>query len=618
MPKKAELKAKLSLDTSAFTRGIRIAEKAAASVAKGGLEMAKRGIRDMGLVSLAASAALLYGIKRAYDLGHEMQEMSEKTGIAVDQLMILNRAAKDHGIDDISTSVKKMQVNIVEAIKNGTGPAAQAFEALGLSAYDLVNKAPIEQFKAIGKAIATIQNSTVRASEAVAIFGREGSRMLSLFSNAGALDSAAKSVGKQAQILKENAERFAQVSIQMSHVGEKLEGFFVGVAEKILPAVEIATAKLDALDLAGMGEEFAGYMREAANYIVGAFENPQAFGDVVYNTLMFAFAKADNFLLDHLTDAALTFSATFLEGIDLITRALEAGVAVMADELKSDFVEQIYELSDGFTDVKDVLILGMQEAVDILLAGAEAFGKAIHQDVTDIQVARSVVKGLAENTVAGDQSQQVKDKANRFHPQIRSFEEAMGNQVETIFADLAKTTRAGIGVGNGKDYFGAEEYKKAALAAAEKLHKAGKAIVDAVMGVEKTYRRALNYQMTIFSPMNGGLQTGGLQTGGLGLGMFRLQGGPGKGTPIIRAAERRAFENSMVAQGLMDPNKREANLGPHTHYVRSGDFRRARNVALEREREAQKNQAKNIANIADNTSAMADAWGAKGAGAAGQ
>lgn len=624
MAKQAVLKAKLSLDTSAFTRGIRTAEAAAKSMAKGGLEMAKRGIRDIELVSLAASAALLYGIKRAYDLGHEMQEMSEKTGIAVDQLMILNRAAKDHGIDDISTSVKKMQVNIVEAIKNGTGPAAQAFEALGLSAYDLVNKAPIDQFKTIANAVDGIKNSTVKSSVAVAIFGREGERMLSLFANKGALDAAAKSVGRQAQVLKENAERFSEVSIRLSHVGEKMEGFFVGIAANILPLVEAATARLEGLDLEGQGEKFGEGIRIGVQFLTGAFNDPRTLVEGLIDYLKAGMLEVANLMSNGMNASALYFASLMIDEIDDVRAALQAG-------LEFTFQESIEFFTGGWKK----LIIGIGES---LMA-------QFHLAVTWFQDA---MKAAATLSFKGGEEKEggFRDKArsiieNVNFGQHETFESMFKHAKEgSELSKMAQTVRDTAAQIAKTDTFGAQKYLDAANAAMEKLRLAGKHVTDGFEDLKPLPGAAKSWAAT----MSGALQTGILSSGSNALGgeafksIFASKGQSPSGedpyslawrtyggalsrgayaqTPIMHIAERRAFENTLVAQGIRHADSRSSGHGGY-HVVRSGDFRRARNVALEREREAQKNQAKNIANIADNTADMASAWGGKGTGAAG-
>ncbi len=272
MAAKAELKAKLSLDTSGFSKGLRAAKQGAVSLGKSVVGIGKAGLVGLTVAATAAAAALAIGVKRAYDLGSELQDMSDKTGIAADQIMILQQAAKDNGIEDITGAIAKMQRNLIDAAKTGMGPAAQALAELGLSADDLLQKLPTDQFKEIGDAIAKIRNPALKTAEAIALFGKNRQDLLALFADSGAMETAAKSIGKQAQILRDSAQRFDAVSDRLGRTGLKLQGFFVGVASGILPQMEAATKKFDTMDFSGKGVEFGKSLGEAADKLIAAFE----------------------------------------------------------------------------------------------------------------------------------------------------------------------------------------------------------------------------------------------------------------------------------------------------------------------------------------------------------
>lgn len=280
MAAKAELKGKLSLDTSNFSKGIRAAKMGAEALGKKVTSMSKAGLVGIAAAATAAGVALAIGVKHAYDLGSELQDMADKTGIAADQIMILQQAAKDNGIEDITGAVSKMQANLVEAVKKGAGPAAEALSELGLSADDLINKLPVEQLDAIGAALNKVGNSAVKAAEARAIFGKSGADLLPLFADAGAMETASRSIGKQAQILRDSAQRFDAVSDRLGRAGLKLQGFFVGVAAGVLPQMEAATKRLDTLDLSGKGVEFGKSLGEAADKLMAAFEYGKSMADI--------------------------------------------------------------------------------------------------------------------------------------------------------------------------------------------------------------------------------------------------------------------------------------------------------------------------------------------------
>ncbi len=304
MARQAILKARLILDKTLYDRALKGAVAAARSFQTATADAAKRGVNVLAVATIAAGAALAYGVKKAYDLGSEMSDMRDKTGMAIDQLLILRQAAKDNGLDDITGPVKKMQVNLVEAVRNGVGPAAQALQMLGLNAEDLISKLPTDQLDEIGRKIAAIESPALRTAEAVALFGREGQTMLPLFADSGALTTAAASLGKQAHILKDNASRFDAVSDRLGRSGLKLQGFFVGIASSILPAMESATKRLDAIDLSGKGVKFGQEIEAAAEIAIGAFQHPELALNAFSGALQSGIKASTNLLISGCEEAA--------------------------------------------------------------------------------------------------------------------------------------------------------------------------------------------------------------------------------------------------------------------------------------------------------------------------
>jgi hypothetical protein len=85
----------------------------------------------------------------------------------------------DIAVEGLAAGIRKMQVNIADAARGGkTGQEVLA--ALGLTAGQLQNLLPEEQFKRIADRIAAIKNPTERAATAVKIFGRNGTDLLPL------------------------------------------------------------------------------------------------------------------------------------------------------------------------------------------------------------------------------------------------------------------------------------------------------------------------------------------------------------------------------------------------------------------------------------------------------
>jgi len=297
------LKAVLSLDTSPFVRGAakalatgkalaaQFARNPVKMIATGALLGAEKAIGAIGgaiggLPNLAAKAfgmlakagvvvggVFAAGVVQAYNFGSEMQDMADRTGMPIGKLMVLTQALKDSGVefDALVPAVKKMNVALVTAAKSGNGTA---FEQIGLSVQELLNKEPADQFEAVATAISKLGSTAARTKAAVDIFGKSGVNMLSFFSDGAAMQTARDSLGKQAGILEKNAAVFDRISDRLGRVGAKIRGFFIGAGAGLAGIVDNLTAQFDKVDLAPFGEKVAEMIKGAMKWGFALWEDP--------------------------------------------------------------------------------------------------------------------------------------------------------------------------------------------------------------------------------------------------------------------------------------------------------------------------------------------------------
>ena len=355
MAKTAQLKAVLTMDQSQFVRGaaralatgkalaaqfarnpVKLlatgaflgAEKAARGLGMGisKLGNAVSGVAASGLKAFAVSiplvgAALAAGVANAYNFGSELQDMQDRTGIAVEKLVVLTQALKDSGVEfgALVPAIKKMQVAIVSVAKGGS---AKAFEQIGLHVSDLLDLDPGEQFERIGAAISKMENPAARATAAVELFGKSGMNMLSFFADGAAMQTARDSIGEQAKLLGDNAEQFDRISDRLGRVGVKLRGFFVGVAARLAPIMDGLTAVMDKIDLAGLGGALADKLKDAAKWIIIAIKEPQKTITLIWETMKLGAANFVDW-----------FAEALANGIGKVWNAMAPGLAGMINKI---------------------------------------------------------------------------------------------------------------------------------------------------------------------------------------------------------------------------------------------------------------------------------------------
>lgn len=244
------------------------------------------------LASVTTIAGVMAGMHSAVELGEQMVNLSNRTGIAVENLMMMRRLFKDSGleVDKIGTSIGRMQKTIGKAANTGEG--AVEFAKLGLKPQDLEKAKPDDAFKQIGSAIAAIENPTKRGEAAMAIFGRAGTELLQVFLNPDFKNAG--NISQTAKVMGENAYLFKEAGDQLSHIGGKLTGLFIGMAAPLLVAIEPLLTWLDSLDLSGFGTGLGNLLGNFVGDFSGAIQ--MLIGDMV-DEIIDTFTTLDWFVM---------------------------------------------------------------------------------------------------------------------------------------------------------------------------------------------------------------------------------------------------------------------------------------------------------------------------------
>lgn len=269
--------ASLGLDWANFQRGI---QGAMASTRQLGSTMQQSGGEGMfgGLTKAAANLGTLAvamkvatfaadGLRDAIQLGDDLVDLNAQTGVAVDKLMELQMAFDLNGLkaENVQPVLAKMQKMIAEA-GSGSAEAAAKFATMGISIEEIQGLTADEQLMRIGEAIGKIQNPAQRAAAAMEVFGRGGAKLLSVFA-AGGMDEIRKMLGGQAALLVQNAGVFGKASDLLGLAGNKMRGFFVGVASEIVPQLMTVIEKSASLDFSKTGQIFGQRMAVALEIV---------------------------------------------------------------------------------------------------------------------------------------------------------------------------------------------------------------------------------------------------------------------------------------------------------------------------------------------------------------
>jgi len=230
-------------------------------------------------------------VKKAFDLGGELQDLNARTGIAVADLAVLRQEFANSGkaAEDIGPAFAKMERSLAE------GKGADVIQKMGINMIALKRQTPTEQFHTLGAAINKLQSPLDRVHAATAIFGKSGAELLSVFSD-GNFGEAAAQVGGQAQILQRDSALFDDVSDKLALAGLKMQGFFVGVADKVAPVLKPLLDQMATMDFSTWGQQIGDVV---AFLIQGLADG--SLGEILLQSAKIALTEAGNFALGLLT-----------------------------------------------------------------------------------------------------------------------------------------------------------------------------------------------------------------------------------------------------------------------------------------------------------------------------
>ena len=191
-------------------------------------------------VAVAAAGVIAFGQHLA-DLSNELVDASTKTGLTVENLGGLRLAAEGAGVAfaQLEPGLIKLQDAIVKA-SEGSGPAADAFQRLGISATNAEGelRSADDVFNEITATLAQVENQTEKNALAMDIFGKAAGPALL---QSGALDNmqAFNNLASEFGInMAENSSQMglfqramAEIQLVLQGVGAQLLSTVTGTAD---------------------------------------------------------------------------------------------------------------------------------------------------------------------------------------------------------------------------------------------------------------------------------------------------------------------------------------------------------------------------------------------------
>jgi len=219
-------------------------------------------ISTVGLVAGGAAAAGLAALtKRAFETIDATSKLSDRLGIATDQLVGLQHAASISGAssEKLGAALEVMQKRLGEVAIKGTGAAKDALEALNLNVQELIRMSPDEQFKTIAEAISGLETQSEKAAATANIFSRANQDLLNTLELGR---DGLEAMRVEARELGLSFSRFDGSKIEAANDAiTRMKSAFVGMG------------RLIAIQLAGPVEKFADQVTALMKKTGGAIAN---------------------------------------------------------------------------------------------------------------------------------------------------------------------------------------------------------------------------------------------------------------------------------------------------------------------------------------------------------
>ena len=471
----AVLKAKISLNDSLFTSGMKRVAATASSVGKSiGHRMAGFITSPMtaaaGAIAGLFSAALFEkGIQGALEAGSSLEEMSKRTGMAVGALSVLQDQFKFAGVDAdvLAASVNKMQRSLVNT--EGKGNIGAQFARMGLDLNEVKRLAPEQQFTVIGRAISNIASPAGKAAAAMAIFGRGGAQLLPVFDNLKNVDAGV--LNEKARLLEANASSFHETTVALKMAGMSFGNMWLGMTAQMAPAIKGAADQIRKMDWAGIGKKIGDTLSSAMNFLGGIdfgayyqmlgagaesfWEGAKAAGMQAINSVTSGAITGIDFLVGIVKDP--------INGLGSIGSIMLAGIAGVAD-LLFDSIKYPCDWLANFFDAlgKDSIPTIGDTLYSSLGLAALNFEKILIGAGLDLLTVMSEIPGLvgaSNSAISGLMKEQSRNELGQgiYRGRLASDDKKIGAAADSA---NAKTKWGG-------DVYGAGFYAKQALETAQ-------------------------------------------------------------------------------------------------------------------------------------------------------
>lgn len=239
-----------------FDKGSRQSKKFGSDAERAGRQLTEidrgAGVATRGIETLRRAAAPIAGviagmfaantIQNQIDWGDQLQKTNLRIGASTEALSQYNYVAKLSGVEfgQLTTAWQRQTRRIAEAAA-GTGVASKALDRLGLSAKDLNQLAPEEQFERIATAMQNVESSSERVALAQKLWDSEGVKLVQIVNQGtdaiAAMRAEADALGLTISL--DTANAMATYNDEVDRLKFAAQGLSQTLAAELVPSMTV-------------------------------------------------------------------------------------------------------------------------------------------------------------------------------------------------------------------------------------------------------------------------------------------------------------------------------------------------------------------------------------------
>ena len=323
------------------------------------LNAVKTGLLAAGAAAVGAVTGLTALVLKSAASADELVELSDKTGLSVEQLQELQYIGEQTGtsMETVTGSLAKL-VRSMAGAEEGTGAAADAFKQLGVPVTDANGELRDSQevFGDVLDALKLIENPTERDALAMEIFGKSAQELNPLIDagSQGMRDMAEDANNLGAVMDGEAVSGLAALNDMLAGVKLGLQGFLGTMATLFLPIFQTVFGFLQATVLPAL-ETFGNYIANVAEH------------GVVFNSLL-------SQLPAPLQDIAAKVGTLVLALQQLFAGDFQGALSTL---FPPEVVDQINALATGVQNFINQLVVFVTEHAEGIKAAFIAIGATL-------------------------------------------------------------------------------------------------------------------------------------------------------------------------------------------------------------------------------------------------